>query len=157
PPPPGRPPPPGAPAAPRRPRPPRPANPPRPPGAATTASSAATARLLTCIAAELVRSSSVAVRRISTVLRIVLPIPSLTIDVAVKIVVLVIIIIVIDFDVAVVPIAISPVAAPSTPGRGAERTARTQQQGRPWHVPRISIGIVRIRGGRCTVDDSWIV
>jgi hypothetical protein len=91
------------------------------------------------------------------VLGIVLPIPSLAVDVAVKIVVLVVIIIVVDFNVAVVPIAISPVAAPRTPGGRAERHSRTPHQSRAWIVAGISIGIVRVFSGRGTVDDSRIV
>ena len=91
-------------------------------------------------------------------LRIVLPITlSLAIDVPVKIVVLVVIIIVIDFNVAVVPIAVAPMAAPRPPGGGTERHSRTPHQSRAWIVTGISIGIVRICGGRCTVNDSRIV
>jgi hypothetical protein len=67
------------------------------------------------------------------------------------------IIVVVDVDVATVPIAISPVATPSTPGSGAKRNPRAPHQSRAWIVPWISVGIVRILGGRCTVNDSWIV
>jgi len=55
----------------------------------------------------------------------VLPITlSLAADIAVEIVVLIEIIIVVDVDVAAVPIAIAPIAAPSTPSGGTQRNSR---------------------------------
>jgi hypothetical protein len=54
----------------------------------------------------------------------VLPITlSLAADIAVEIVVLIEIIIVVDVDVAAVPIAIAPIAAPSTPSGGTQRNS----------------------------------
>jgi hypothetical protein len=69
---------------------------------------------------------------------------SLATDVAVEIVVLIKIIVVVDIDVAAVPIAIAPVAAPSTPSGRAERNPRSPHQSRPRHIAWISIGIVRV-------------
>jgi hypothetical protein len=54
-------------------------------------------------------------------LRIVLKLTSLL---AVEIVVAIEIIIVVDVDVATVPIAIAPVAPPSTPSSGTQRNSR---------------------------------
>jgi hypothetical protein len=60
------------------------------------------------------------------VLRIVLPLVALASLTAVNalVVVLVKIIVVVDVDVAVVPIAITPVAAPISPGSGTHRNSR---------------------------------
>jgi hypothetical protein len=62
------------------------------------------------------------------VLRVVLPVTLSAlspVDVAIEIVVLIKIIVVVDVDVAAVPIAIAPVATPSTPGGGTQRDACT--------------------------------
>jgi hypothetical protein len=82
---------------------------------------------LTRIATEFVRGPSITIRGISAVLRIVLPVTSLTSVhvIAVKIVVLIEIIVVVDVDVAAVPIAVAPMAAPSAPSSGAQRNSRS--------------------------------
>jgi hypothetical protein len=59
------------------------------------------------------------------VLRVVLPVPALAADVAVKIIGAIKIIFVVNVDIAAIPIAIAPVAAPSTPGGGTQRNSRT--------------------------------
>jgi hypothetical protein len=79
-------------------------------------------------------------------LRVVLPpvaLASLT-AVNVPIGILIVIIVVIDVDVAVAPIAIAPVATPSTPGGGTQRNSRSPHQSCSWHVARIGVRIVRI-------------
>jgi hypothetical protein len=58
------------------------------------------------------------------VLRIVLPVAALATDVAVEIVVAIEIIVVVDVDVATIPIAIAPVAPPSTPSGGTQCNSR---------------------------------
>jgi len=60
------------------------------------------------------------------VLRIVLPVVALAslTPIDVLIVVSIEIIVVIDVDVAAVPIAIAPIAAPSTPSGGTQRNSR---------------------------------
>jgi len=89
------------------------------------------------------------------VLGVMLPIPlSLAIDVPVKIVVLIEIIVVVNVDVAaIVPIAVAPMTAPSTPGGGAERNSRTPHQSCPWDVTRISVGIVGIFSRSSSIND----
>src|SRR5205814_6679733 len=109
---------------------------------------------------ELVCGSSVAIRSISAVLRIVLPItlPALTpVDGAIEIVVLIKVIVVVDVDVAAVPIAIAPVAAPRTPSDGTERNSRAPHQSRPGHITRIGVGIIRVFHRSRAVHHSRIV
>jgi hypothetical protein len=92
---------------------------------------------------------------------IVLPITlSLATDIAVEIVVLIEIIIVVDVDVAVVPIAIAPiapVAAPSAPSGGTQRNSRAPHQTCAWIVAGITVGVVGILGGRSSVNNRWVV
>jgi hypothetical protein len=67
------------------------------------------------------------------------------------------IIVVVDIDVATVPIAISPVAAPSAPGSGTQRYSRSPHQSRAWHVARIGIGIVRVLHRSRSIHNGRIV
>src|SRR5262249_11753949 len=132
-------------------------------GSCSGSSAGSPSALSSSLTTKLIRSSSITIGRISAVLRVMLPsvaLSSLTavhVPVGRSIGVPVKIVVVIDVDVAVVPIAIAPAPTPSTPGCGTERNSRTPHQSRAWIVPWISVGIVRILGGRCTVNDSWIV
>ena len=67
------------------------------------------------------------------------------------------IVVVIDVDVAAVPIAIAPVAAPSTPSSGTQRNSCSPHQSCPWHIAGIGIGIVRVFNRSRPVHDSRVV
>ena len=91
-------------------------------------------------------------------LRIVLPITlSLAADIAVEVVVAIEIIIVVDVDISAVPIAIAPVATPRAPSGRTQRNSRAPHQSCPWHVARISIGVIRIRWGGSSIHHSRVV
>src|SRR5262249_43069019 len=112
------------------------------------------------LTAELVRTRSVAVRSISTVLWIVLPLALATlaaVHVAIRIVVLIVIIIVVDLHVATIPIAIPPVAAPGPPCSSTKRDPCTPHQSRPWHITGIGVGIIRIINRSSSVNDRRVV
>jgi hypothetical protein len=87
-------------------------------------------------------------------LRIVLELTSLL---AVKVVVAIEIVVVVDVDIATAPIAIAPVAAPSTPSGGAQRNSCSPRQSCSRHIARIGIRVVRILGRRRTVNDLRVV
>src|SRR5439155_8025733 len=99
------------------------------------ASPSASSTLAFSRAAELVRGSSITVRRVPPVLRIMLPIVALAslATVHVLVVVPIEIVVVIDVDVAAVPIAIAPVAAPSIPSSGTQCNSCSPHQSCPCH------------------------
>ena len=99
-------------------------------------------------------------------LRVVLPLtlaalPSVDVItikiVLIEIIVAVKIVVVVDVDVAVIPIAIAPVATPRTPGGGTQRNSRAPHQSCPWHVTRISVGIVGILSRSSSINDRGVV
>src|SRR5262245_39999638 len=100
---------------------------------------------------------------ISPVLRIVLPrvalasLPAVNVPVDVLVVVPIEIIVVIDVHVAVVPIAIAPVATPSTPGGGTQCNSRAPCQRRSWDVAWIGIRVIRILSRSSSINDRRIV
>src|SRR4029077_2020206 len=75
----------------------------------------------------------------------------------VEVVVAIEIIIVVDVDTSAVPIAITPVAAPSPPSGGTQRNSRAPCQSCPWHVARIGVGIVRIGWRSSSIHNSRVV
>jgi hypothetical protein len=92
-------------------------------------------------------------------LRVVLPVTSLASVhvIAVEVIVLIEIIVVVNVDVAVVPIAVAPMTTPGTPCGGTKCDSRAPHQSGAWIVAGISVGVVRIFGRRCTVNDSRVV
>src|SRR5262249_10251312 len=107
----------------------------------------------------------VCIRCAPAMLRIVLPLVALAsgspVNVPVNILVVVLVeIIGVEVDVAMVPIAIAPiapVAAPSPPGGCTYRNSRAPRQCRPWLVPGIGIVGIRIVGRSSSVNDRWVV
>jgi hypothetical protein len=67
------------------------------------------------------------------------------------------IIVVVNVDVTAVPIAITPVAAPSAPSGGTERNSRTPSQGRSWHVAWIGIRVIGIGRRGSSIHHSRVV
>src|SRR5678809_187203 len=120
-------------------------------GAPTCLTGAATSWLsstASCLAAVLIRCLFVSVRRVSPVLRVVLPavgLASTSSFVDVLVVVLIEIVVVVDVHIAVIPIAIAPVVGPcATHGDG-----RSPSQCCPRLVFGIGVRIIRIFG-RCS-------
>jgi hypothetical protein len=93
------------------------------------------------------------------VLRVVLPSIALAslATVNVLVVVPIKIIVVVNVYVAAVPIAIAPMTTPSTPGGCTQRDSRSPRKSGPWHITRISVGIVRIFNWSRPVHHSRVV
>src|SRR5262249_48903118 len=124
---------------------------------ATARSIASATSTTSALTPEFIRGLPVPIRRVATVLRIVLPIAALAIDVAVEIVVLIVVIIVVDLNVPTVPIAVAPVATPRTPGSGTERNSCAPRQSCSRHITRIGVGIIGISRRSSSVNNLGIV
>src|SRR5206468_7164081 len=100
-------------------------------------------------ATKAVGRSAIAIGRVATMLRTMLPVTVVVPDLPVVDVVSVEIVVVVDVDVAAIPIAVAPPVVRDT---RTDQNARSQREPHAGIVSGIGVGIIRV--GRRTIDNG---